>query len=63
MEELFNKYITERHVKESTSNLYKQTLALLYRKIIGNQNTTVRMTKTRDLFKTLNPTTFNNSRY
>ena len=55
MEELFKKYITERHVKESTSNLYKQTLALLYRKIIGNQNTTVRMTKTRDLFKTLNP--------
>ena len=55
MEELFNKYIADRNLKDSTRDLYKQTLALLYRKIVGNQNVSVRMTKTKELFTTLNP--------
>ena len=53
MEELFDRYINTRKLQASTIGLYKQKLAMLYRKIIGSQNIEVRMTKTLDLFKKL----------
>ena len=53
MEELFDRYINTRKLQASTIGLYKQKLAMLYRKLIGSQNIEVRMTKTLDLFKKL----------